>query len=356
VTFFNPKEEVLDIQLTQYGRHLLSKGKMKPAYYAFFDEGVVYESISANSSRAAAYEENRYDAEGRIQNDTPSRKSQTCFTGREEFLFDGINDLEDRQELGIYEKMFALTDPLGTSELGTTQAPYFVLNLLDGKINGSVNHMTGSTRTEKTGSISTTFTPYSHQLLKIPQINIDVEYKIAAVDPQDPQIKFTPEPNLQPQKIYKNDLAIAVGSDNLLILVEEGNTTCKHKNFDIEVFDITGEAGNLGEEVLTPMAFRKPLKMIKDNILLDPKEARRDAGLGSSGAPEIDSSYVEYFLDIKTDNKISKGVICSNLSKIKKKGQNIYSPCGVEFNCPDVKDVIVRDIYASDADPDSCPD
>ena len=93
MTFFNPKEEVLDIQLTQYGRHLLSKGKMKPVYYAFFDEGVVYDSTHGG------FEESKNDAEGRIQEDTPSLKPRHCFTGRDEFLFDGIGDDEDREEL-----------------------------------------------------------------------------------------------------------------------------------------------------------------------------------------------------------------------------------------------------------------
>ena len=32
--FFNQKEEVIDIQLTQFGKRLLSQGKFKPTYYA----------------------------------------------------------------------------------------------------------------------------------------------------------------------------------------------------------------------------------------------------------------------------------------------------------------------------------
>ena len=36
--FFNKKEDVIDLQLTQYGRHLLSKGQFNPVYYSFFDD------------------------------------------------------------------------------------------------------------------------------------------------------------------------------------------------------------------------------------------------------------------------------------------------------------------------------
>ena len=44
MTFFNKKEEVIDIQLTQYGKYLLSIGKLEPVYYAFFDDNILYDS------------------------------------------------------------------------------------------------------------------------------------------------------------------------------------------------------------------------------------------------------------------------------------------------------------------------
>ena len=36
--YFNPVEDVLDIQLTPYGKQLLSQGKFKPSQYSFSDE------------------------------------------------------------------------------------------------------------------------------------------------------------------------------------------------------------------------------------------------------------------------------------------------------------------------------
>ena len=64
--FFNKKEEVIDLQLTQYGKYLLSLGKFKPAFYAFHDENIVYDS------NYAGYSETQNEAEGRIQNNTPN--------------------------------------------------------------------------------------------------------------------------------------------------------------------------------------------------------------------------------------------------------------------------------------------
>ena len=81
--FFDPKE-VLDTQLTRYGRHLLSKGIWKPKYYAFFDENVLYDAKYGNIS------ENKNNAEKRIQDDTPSLKVQHSYTGREETWYNSL--------------------------------------------------------------------------------------------------------------------------------------------------------------------------------------------------------------------------------------------------------------------------
>ena len=43
VEFFNKKQDVIDLQLTSYGKQLLSRGLFKPVYYAFSDDGVLYD-------------------------------------------------------------------------------------------------------------------------------------------------------------------------------------------------------------------------------------------------------------------------------------------------------------------------
>ena len=53
MSFFNKKEDVLHIELTPLGRHLLSLGKLKPYSYKFFDDDVLYygESGGVTSSK-----------------------------------------------------------------------------------------------------------------------------------------------------------------------------------------------------------------------------------------------------------------------------------------------------------------
>ena len=49
--FFNKKEEVIDIKLTQYGKYLLSQGKFKPVFYSFSDESSVISMKSLRNAR-----------------------------------------------------------------------------------------------------------------------------------------------------------------------------------------------------------------------------------------------------------------------------------------------------------------
>ena len=66
-TYFNKKEEVINLELTQYGKYLLSKGKLRPVYYSFFDDDVLYDGAHGGVA------ENQNDIVTRIK-DTPNLK------------------------------------------------------------------------------------------------------------------------------------------------------------------------------------------------------------------------------------------------------------------------------------------
>ena len=78
--FLNKKEQVLDMELTEYGKRLLSKGRFKPTYYAFFDDGILYDS------QYAGVIESQNDAEPRIIKDTPQLETQAIFNGIESHI------------------------------------------------------------------------------------------------------------------------------------------------------------------------------------------------------------------------------------------------------------------------------
>ena len=132
--FFDRKEEVIDIQLTQYGKHVLSKGKFRPVYYAFYDDDVIYDARFAVSVG-----ENQKVTEDRIKN-TPRIKSQYSFSGRElkankidtgmcKGQMSACNKLQVSKE-----KHYGLGLPLGTSEVNTSKYPAWAVRFFKGAL------------------------------------------------------------------------------------------------------------------------------------------------------------------------------------------------------------------------------
>jgi len=344
VRFFNSKEEVLDVQLTQYGRHLLSQGQWKPTYYAFFDDGVIYDY-----ARAGVTTEAKNDIEARIQDETPYFRTQTNFSGRDEFFFDGVNDVEDRVRLGVYEKLTVLPMTLGTTTLDSEKTPAYKIRFIEGEIQNLEYNITGAVRTTNVGAGVTNST--SQQLLEIPQLDLDVEFQIST-ERRGTEPKFEFDPALAPNTIYADDAQVYVGPDQLIFVIEEENATFDYENFDIEVFEIQEGVGNIGEPILEPLSFVKPVQNVVDNQMIDQREAEILAGRLDGRPPELDPTYVEYFFNVNTDSEIDENVICRSIKSLK--STDLFSD--LDINCPDIRTVSQVNIYGTDALSDDCPD
>ena len=137
MTYFNKKEEVLDIELTQYGKHLLSIGKLNPTYYRFFDDDVLYDG------EYAGIEETQNQINGRIVDNTPHKKTQHNHLGIETQLRTDYNSKQKPYTVAEYEKIkmpptterqYVLNNDLGFSSMDATDSPRFSLAFLNGKI------------------------------------------------------------------------------------------------------------------------------------------------------------------------------------------------------------------------------
>ena len=71
MAFFNKKTEVMQIEMTPYGRYLYSIGKFKPHSYEFVDDDILY--------RASGSGELQVDIHSRIVNETPKLKINRAF-------------------------------------------------------------------------------------------------------------------------------------------------------------------------------------------------------------------------------------------------------------------------------------
>ena len=84
MTYFNKKFDVLGIELSPYGKHLLQNGKLMPKYYAFFDDDVIYDCA------AAGFTENNSEIRNRIMNETPVL--------RPHYMFKTVEDINGKDQ------------------------------------------------------------------------------------------------------------------------------------------------------------------------------------------------------------------------------------------------------------------
>tara|TARA_R110000796_G_scaffold64920_1_gene150172 strand:- start:11943 stop:13139 length:1197 start_codon:yes stop_codon:yes gene_type:complete len=116
--FFDRKEEVLDLQLTQYGKYLLSVGKLKPTYYAFFDDDIDYDTqyqgdppALDHAAVSAGPSENQKETEDRVK-ETPRIKVIHSVDTVEKSANQINNDQSSLTINEVYTQ-FNITDPFG---------------------------------------------------------------------------------------------------------------------------------------------------------------------------------------------------------------------------------------------------
>ena len=110
--FFNKKEEVIEVILTQEGRKLFSQGKFNPKYYSFHDTDIIYDN---NDS------EEQNNIVPRIK-ETPTLKSPT-----------GLGQLKVKGALGfpyIKDKEYKLACEIGSKTYGDQYSPAWNINFL----------------------------------------------------------------------------------------------------------------------------------------------------------------------------------------------------------------------------------
>lgn len=319
--FFNKKEEVLDLQLTQYGKYLLSIGKLNPAYYTLHDDNVIYDSEFSQGA------ELQNEARVRIQSDTPTLKTQHNFVSIDA-MQSKASDFQD-----IKERTEVVSRPLATSNLGSDKLPSWNINTLGG------NLVEGSTT-------PTTAASGSSIVQEIPQIGAEVTYYISPVMmgneftegeieevnqgfadgiPQDIlegiDIAFETE-------VLQDGSSFLIDKDDLILQIVEDNAPMGNDNFEVEVFEVKTtftDGGRTSSTELIPMVFKKEPILIVNDILVEATE---------EDDVEIDSTFVEYYFDLELDGEISSDVICPKLVNADK---DIYKYAFKEFACPDIQ-------------------
>ena len=317
--FFNKKEEVLDLQLTQYGKYLLSIGKLNPAYYTLHDENVIYDSQFSQGT------ELQNEARVRIQSDTPILKTQYNFVSLDSMQSKTADFQDDKERTG------GVTRPLATSNLGSDKIPSWNINTLGGIF------LTGSTTSVISSSASAI-------VQEIPQIGAEVTYRANPVmmsnefaegEIEDVNQGFAdgvPQDILEgidisfETEVFPDGSSFSIDKDDLILQIVEDNAPMGNDNFEVEIFQVETETvDNITTEKLIPMVFKKEPILIVNDILVEAVE---------EDDVEIDSTFVEYYFDLELDGEISSDIMCSKLTNADK---DVYKYAFKEFACPDIQ-------------------
>ena len=353
MAFLNQKQDVFDIKLTSHGRKLLAEGKLKPAYYAFFDEDIVYDAQATMTVNANFTAEPQNSIEKRIKEETPRMSALYNWTRLEEkdrtetkvhvekiykkqWFQDGpgpliteiitteeIKDYDHDKEVGNLQNYIWQT-PLGTAELGTQLAPSWNLQAFKGNVSSTKAQLQNHT----------------YPTLDIPQINIDAKMLTIV---QDTGAEGSAEQSiadanaaghlgLTPSVNFPDGSYLEIRNGEILLSLEEENSLYQKENFDVEVFVIENPDTTNEEWIslyFNPETTKSDLESIPFEVSKEPPK---------KFIPPPEFMRLDNFLEIEFDNNISKEVLCQTRAEFKTK--NLFSD--LRINCTEIEQFLPK--------------
>ena len=285
MTFFDKKQDVLKIELTPYGRSLLSNGKLMPKYYAFFDDDIIYDIDYVAGT------ETQVQIKTRILDETPRLRPQRDLESPETQLF-SFERSEDSSRPYSKTAMNRLTAPLGTSDGTFIEAPSWNISFLLGEISSVTDIVQQATT----------------HIKRIPQV---------------------PTSNIMPDGTY-----IELIDEQIICKILEEKGFLQKDGLEMEVF-----LYEENEETPKKLKFAPRQKTIVNGLIVDDEVA----------SIALTSDYVEYWLNIETDSLIPDSEICKGVQNLKSQDilvdVNVVCPDkeGIDFdiyrtNVTDVED------------------
>jgi hypothetical protein len=348
MSFLDPKERVIDLQLTSYGKYLLSVGRFKPVEYAFFDSDIIYDRRFAQSGT-----EPQSEIEGRIQENTPRLATQTIYRSAEVGVFATNENLKYNLMPGVLadkankvsqtpDKSYIFQEPIGNSAYNSNNVAAWNIGFLKAELTSSVSVLTSS--------CTPTSCPWAGPTLFIPQLSCSLQYYIETYEPniqQQNSDKYSGVDvaedtvyDINTPVMFQDESYMIYKDDFVLLKIEEANTEFLKENFELEVYKIEPIEGTKknadGETVPTWSDSLVPLYFEGDNDNIDK------------------TSRVDYYFNVDIDFEISEEEYCklvkaqgTQQDKIK----NIYND--KIFNCESRKETLRSlNIYATNENQD----
>lgn len=313
MSFFNSKEEVLDIELTPYGKLLLSRGVLKPTYYSFHDDDVLYDVEYAGLT------ENTNFAEVRIQDETPVHKPFYSFSSPKMFLDRDLNQekfLSNKADLTI-QKTSLPPNILSNSTISNLYIPSWEIYNLSSNFSSS----------------ATTFTNNNVINASIPQFDVEMNTYFFKTN----QEQIDEDPKLQQLSFegltYKDDDIYITLNNPLLLKIIENNVDFENDAFDLEIYKVSKDENN--NETYTQLKFNDTIQNYDNESNL---YVNINNNLESTNV--IDETYADYYFDVLLDKDISTINICKFVLKSTENQDIIFNDISV---CDDIRNQFITE-------------
>jgi hypothetical protein len=300
MTFFNKKEDVIKIELTPHGRKMLSQGKLKPSYYTFLDDDILYDISKGGGS------ENNSETKTRILSETPYLKPQTNYKGVDSSKSD--NDSKVEQVRYLIER-------IGGNNPAEKRAAGWNVTCLLNEISSSTTTLSSSTM----------------QTQQIPQLEFELEYTMSAGDANKLEISsgglaFN---RSLPTLVKPDGTYVDIKEEQILLNIFERNGFFHKDSYEIEVYMFEQDEQTIDRK----LRFFEQEQQLKNNMLVIEDD------IGAADVEEdLTTDFVEYYLDISVDKEIPNEDICEGIRRLKAK--DIY--LDLDVKCPDRDDIDVN--------------
>ena len=322
MTFFNKKTEVMQIEMTPYGRYLYSIGKFKPHSYEFVDDDILY--------KASGSTEAQEDIHQRILNETPKLKINRAFQKEDSQVASPPLISDKRIVKNRMTQRQNSLHTLGRSSYSSDNIPSLQITMLQGRISGSSNVFETSSSygrgEDKGGNID------------IPQVN--VEFVVNATLNNE---LFQPSAGKDfISETFSDGNYIELSFIEPIIHLKEFNSFYEKENFEFEVF----VSSSIAE--LIPLKMIKKRQFIENDLLMVDENMAFDTSLFDE---DLGDDYLQYYFDIEVDSEIPQEDLCRAVDTLEINNQFLDE----ELICPDQRNRRF-DIYATRVGPEDLED
>lgn len=193
----------------------------------------------------------------------------------------------------------------------------------------------------------------------IPQVNIEVDYQKNAYSTESLSLQYD---NMGETKnrsgIFLDDKYVQLDTQTPMVYVDEVNTEILNKNFDMEVFLVTGSADNIGYNKNGVWGYIEPTYQLIRKYFTGRKDQIVDGKMTTNHPydnkeSEVDTTSVEYYFNVIKDSDANKEIVCKGIQEYNKSSYYI----DLDLDCEsEGKENIYNDIYGSEVEPELCLD